>query len=196
MSSHDQATSTSGHDIQTSSATVVPFSLFSEVDSLIALRPCITNTNHGYNAFDQRFSFFGIPITESWCTVGTKHKDLRGWPKCSTGYAKWIKRVSNAKGESWKSGIYDMIQVSTMEISHHVDLLLPLMSFWSTTINAFVFSWGSLLPLSLMWLPSWVSPPTVVMCTLILISLASTSTKLSPLPSPTSWPEIPDHQER
>lgn len=37
-----------------------------------------------------------------------------------------------------------MIILSTIEISHKFDVLFPLMGFWSTSLNAFVFPWGML----------------------------------------------------
>lgn len=39
-----------------------------------------------------------------------------------------------------------MIMLSTVEISHNLNVLFPLMGFWSTSLNIFVFQWGMLTP--------------------------------------------------
>lgn len=39
-----------------------------------------------------------------------------------------------------------MIQVSAVEVSHNFDILFSIMSFWSTSLNAFIFPWEILTP--------------------------------------------------
>lgn len=55
--------------------------------------------------------------------------------------------MAGVKGDTWKNwGIYDMIILSTIEISLNLNILFPLIGFWSTSLNTFVFPWGMLTP--------------------------------------------------
>lgn len=55
--------------------------------------------------------------------------------------------IVEVKGDTWKTrGIYDMIMLSTIEISHNFYVLFALMGFSSTSLNAYMFPWGMLIP--------------------------------------------------
>lgn len=40
----------------------------------------------------------------------------------------------------------DMIALSTISIPSYYDQLIPLLGYWSTEVNIFIFPWGTLTP--------------------------------------------------
>ena len=90
---------------------------------------------------------FKLPVTEDWFSLALHPKELCGWPKPSPEYLQWLDRVLEQHGEEWKTwGIYDMIMLSKLSFSPNIDMFLTLLSFWNTSINAFIFPFGIMSP--------------------------------------------------
>lgn len=60
-------------------------------------------------------------------------------------YRIWFDRIARLKSSLWKTWDLDeIIRLSTFDIPANYDALLPLLGFWSTKFNMFIFPWGSL----------------------------------------------------
>ena len=91
---------------------------------------------------------FQLPIIEEWFSLALRPKELRSWPNPSLEYLQWLDRVSEQRGEEWKTwGIYDMVMLSKLSFSPNINMFLTLLDFWNISINTFVFPFGIMSPL-------------------------------------------------
>lgn len=78
-------------------------------------------------------------IVPDWSSYH-KPNPNRLWPRPDKEYLAWLNRVSEAKGQLWKSiGIHDAIMLSTSTINMDNALFFASAQFWSTTTNSFHF---------------------------------------------------------